>query len=73
MRIIGASLQEIGIQFDVALQLPSEGGQKMQTRATDFFWWGHTEAFDSLPPFNDRIAATRSSPARAIPVPRSMH
>jgi peptide/nickel transport system substrate-binding protein len=51
---IGASLQETGIRVDVALQPPSEVGQKIQTHATDFFWWGHTEPFDSIWPFKAR-------------------
>lgn len=51
---IGASLQEIGIQVDVALQPPEEVGQKIQTRATDFFYWGYSEPFDSLFVFKAR-------------------
>jgi peptide/nickel transport system substrate-binding protein len=51
---IGASLQEIGIRVDVALQPPSEVGQKIQTRATDFFYWGHAEPLDSIWPFKNR-------------------
>jgi peptide/nickel transport system substrate-binding protein len=51
---IGASLQEIGIQVDVALQPPSEVGQKIQTRATDFFYWGYEEELDSFWPLKDR-------------------
>jgi peptide/nickel transport system substrate-binding protein len=51
---IGASMQEIGLRVDVALQPPSEVGQKIQTRGTDFFWWGHTEPFDSFWPFKAR-------------------
>lgn len=51
---IGASLQEIGIQVDVALQPPEEVGLKIQTSATDFFYWGYAVAFDSIWPFKDR-------------------
>jgi peptide/nickel transport system substrate-binding protein len=51
---IGASLQEIGIQVDVALQTPEELGQKIQTRATDFFYWGHVEPLDSFWPLKER-------------------
>ena len=51
---IGASLQEIGIQVDVALQPPEEVGQKIQTRATDFFYWGYAEPFNSFWPLKDR-------------------
>jgi peptide/nickel transport system substrate-binding protein len=51
---IGTSLQEIGIQVDVALQRPEEVGQKIQTRATDFFYWGYSSPFDSLWWFKDR-------------------
>jgi peptide/nickel transport system substrate-binding protein len=51
---IGASLQEIGIRVDVALQPPSEVGEKIQTRATDFFYWGHAEPLDSIWPFKNR-------------------
>jgi peptide/nickel transport system substrate-binding protein len=51
---IGASLQEIGIQVDVALQPPEEVGRKIQTRATDFFYWGYFEPFDSSSPFINR-------------------
>jgi peptide/nickel transport system substrate-binding protein len=53
-RTIGASLQEIGIRVGIALLPTPELGQKIQTRATDFFWWGHTEAFDSFWMFKDR-------------------
>jgi peptide/nickel transport system substrate-binding protein len=53
-RMIGTSLQEIGIRVGVALLQTPELGQKIQTRATDFFWWGHTEAFDSFWMFKDR-------------------
>jgi peptide/nickel transport system substrate-binding protein len=53
-RTIGVSLHEIGIQADVALLPGSELGQKIQTRATDFFWWGYSEPFDSLWWFKDR-------------------
>ena len=45
---IGASLQEIGIRVDVALQPPEEVGQKIQTRAADFFYWGFIEPFNSI-------------------------
>jgi peptide/nickel transport system substrate-binding protein len=51
---IGASLQEIGIQVDVALQPPEEVGQKIRTRATDFFYWGYAEPVDSWWPLKDR-------------------
>jgi peptide/nickel transport system substrate-binding protein len=51
---IGGSLQEIGIRVDVALQPPEEVGQKLQTRATDFFYWGYAEPFDSFWPLKDR-------------------
>jgi peptide/nickel transport system substrate-binding protein len=51
---IGASLQEIGIEVDVALQPPEEVGQKIQTRATDFFYWGHAEPVDSFFVFKSR-------------------
>jgi peptide/nickel transport system substrate-binding protein len=51
---IGASLQEIGVQVDIALQPPSEVGEKIQTRATDFFYWGHAEPFHSLWPLRSR-------------------
>jgi peptide/nickel transport system substrate-binding protein len=51
---IGTSLQEIGIQVDVALQPPSEVGQKIQTRATDFFYWGYSQPVDSIWVFKDR-------------------
>jgi peptide/nickel transport system substrate-binding protein len=44
---IGASLQEIGIRVDVALQPPEEVGQRIQTRATDFFYWGYADPVDS--------------------------
>jgi peptide/nickel transport system substrate-binding protein len=53
-RAIGTSLQEIGIQVDVALLPVPEVGQKIQTRTTDFFWWGYSEPFDSLWWFKDR-------------------
>jgi peptide/nickel transport system substrate-binding protein len=46
--MVGASLQEIGIRIDVALQPPEEVGQKIQTRAADFFYWGFIEPFDSI-------------------------
>ena len=36
-RTIGASLPQIGIRVDVALLPIPELGQKIQTRATDFF------------------------------------
>jgi peptide/nickel transport system substrate-binding protein len=52
--LIGTSLQEIGIQVDVALLPVPELGQKIQTRATDFFFWGHSELFDSFWPFKER-------------------
>ena len=52
--MIGASLQEIGIQVDVALQPPEEVGQKIQTRATDFFYWGYVEPIDSIGVFKAR-------------------
>jgi peptide/nickel transport system substrate-binding protein len=51
---IGASLREIGIQVDVALQPPEEVGQKIQTRATDFFYWGYVEPIDSIGVFKAR-------------------
>ena len=51
---IGTSLQEIGIQADVALLPAPEVGEKIQTRATDFFYWGYSATFDSIPPFIDR-------------------
>ena len=53
-RTIGALLQEIGIRVDVALLPPPELGEKIQTRATDFFWWGYNEPFDSVWVFIDR-------------------
>ena len=53
-RTISASLQKIGIRVDVALLPPPEVGEKIQTRATDFFWWGYSEPFDSLLWFKDR-------------------
>jgi peptide/nickel transport system substrate-binding protein len=53
-RTIGTSLQEIGIQVDVASLPVPEIGEKIQTRATDFFFWGYSEPFDSLWPFKDR-------------------
>jgi peptide/nickel transport system substrate-binding protein len=51
---IGASLQEIGIDVDVALQPPEEVGQKIQTGATDFFYWGYDEVVDSFGVFKSR-------------------
>jgi peptide/nickel transport system substrate-binding protein len=51
---VGASLQEIGIRVDVALQPPEQVGQKIQTRATDFFYWGFIEPFDSISWFDLR-------------------
>jgi peptide/nickel transport system substrate-binding protein len=48
---IGASLREIGVRVDVALQPPEEVGQKIQTHATDFFYWGFSEPLDSAGPF----------------------
>jgi peptide/nickel transport system substrate-binding protein len=51
---IGASLQDIGIQVDVALQPPEEVGQKIQTRASDFFYWGFAEPVDSFWTLKDR-------------------
>jgi peptide/nickel transport system substrate-binding protein len=51
---IGGSLQEIGIRVDVALQPPEEIGHKLQSRATDFFYWGYAEPFDSFWPLKDR-------------------
>jgi peptide/nickel transport system substrate-binding protein len=51
---IGASLQEIGIRVDVALLPIPELSEKIQTRATDFFYWGYSEPFDSLNIFEDR-------------------
>jgi peptide/nickel transport system substrate-binding protein len=53
-RMIGGSLQEIGIAVDVAPLPNPDLSQKIQTRATDFFWWGHSEPFDSFWPFKDR-------------------
>lgn len=52
--IIAASLSEIGIEVDVALQHASEVGDKIQARTSDFFYWGHSEPFDSIWPFKDR-------------------
>jgi peptide/nickel transport system substrate-binding protein len=51
---IGASLQEVGIQVDVALQPAPEVGEKIQTRASDFFYWGYSETFDSMSPLTNR-------------------
>jgi peptide/nickel transport system substrate-binding protein len=51
---IGSSLQEIGIEVDVALQPPEEVGQKIQTRTSDFFYWGYDEAVDSFGVFKSR-------------------
>ena len=70
--MIGASLQEIGIEVDVALQPPEEVGQKIQTRATDFFYWGFSETFNSFWPLKDRYRSDAESLARATPIPRSM-
>jgi peptide/nickel transport system substrate-binding protein len=53
-RMIGALLKEIGIAVDVAPLDTPELGQKIQTRATDFFWWGYAEAIDSFWMFKDR-------------------
>jgi peptide/nickel transport system substrate-binding protein len=53
-RTIGASLREIDIRVDIALLPTPELGEKIHTRATDFFWWGHTEAIDSFWPLKDR-------------------
>ncbi len=53
-RAAGATLQEIGITVDVALQPAAELGHKIQTHATDFFSWGYTEPFDSIWVFKDR-------------------
>jgi peptide/nickel transport system substrate-binding protein len=53
-RTIGALLQEIGIRVNVALLAPPELGEKIQTRATDFFWWGYNDPFDSVWVFRDR-------------------
>jgi peptide/nickel transport system substrate-binding protein len=50
---IGAMLAQIAIGVDVALW-SDELGQKVQTRTSDFFWWGYTEPFDSLNWFKDR-------------------
>jgi peptide/nickel transport system substrate-binding protein len=55
--MIGASLQEIGIQVDVALQPPEEVGQKIQTRATDFFYWGYADPIDSWSVFKNRYSS----------------
>jgi peptide/nickel transport system substrate-binding protein len=52
--MIGASLKEIGIQVDVALLQIPELSDKIQTHATDFFYWGYSEPFDSLNIFEDR-------------------
>jgi len=52
--MIGAMLAQIGIGVDVAILSDPELGHKIQTRATDFFCWGHVEAFDSLWPLKDR-------------------
>jgi peptide/nickel transport system substrate-binding protein len=51
---IGASLHEIGIRVDVALQPPEEVGQKIQTGTTDFFYWGYSDPFDSIGPLKNR-------------------
>ena len=40
--------------MDVALQPPEEVGQKIQTRATDFFYWGYSEPVDLFWPLKDR-------------------
>jgi peptide/nickel transport system substrate-binding protein len=53
-RTIGISLREIGIQVDLALLPVPQLGHNIQTRATDFFWWGYSEPFDSLWWFKDR-------------------
>jgi peptide/nickel transport system substrate-binding protein len=55
--MIGASLQEIRIQVDVALQPPEEVGQKIQTRATDFFYWGYADPIDSWSVFKNRYSS----------------
>jgi peptide/nickel transport system substrate-binding protein len=70
--MIGTSLQEIGIRVDVALLLIPELRQRIRTRATDIFWFGY--AGRSIPCGGSKtgIAATRSSPARATPILRSM-
>jgi hypothetical protein len=36
------------------LQPPEEVGQKIQTRATDFFYWGYVEPIDSIGVFKAR-------------------
>jgi peptide/nickel transport system substrate-binding protein len=53
-RVVGAMLAQIGIRVDVALWSDPDLGAKLQTRATDFFWWGYSEPFDSLWPLIDR-------------------
>ena len=47
-------LQQIGIRVDVAILSDAELGEKIQTRATDFFCWGYSEPFDSFWWFKDR-------------------
>jgi peptide/nickel transport system substrate-binding protein len=53
-RMIGAMLEQIGISVDVAILSDAELGEKIQTRATDFFCWGYSEPFDSVWWFKDR-------------------
>ena len=53
-RVIGALLAQIGIRIDVALPPAPELSHRVQTRATDFFWWGFNEPFDSLWVFRER-------------------
>jgi peptide/nickel transport system substrate-binding protein len=52
--MIGASLGEIGIEVDVVLLPIPELRQKIRTRASDFFWWGYSEPFDSFWWFKER-------------------
>jgi peptide/nickel transport system substrate-binding protein len=51
---IGASLEEIGIQVDVALLPAPKIGEKIQSRTTDLFYWGYAETFDSISPLINR-------------------
>jgi len=53
-RMIGDMLTQIGIGVDVGLLSDPELDEKLQTRTTDFFWYGYSEPFDSLNVLEDR-------------------
>jgi hypothetical protein len=67
----GTMLAQIGIAVDVALLSDAELGEKVQTRATDFFCWGYSEPFDSIWWFKARYRSDAEFAGTATPVPRS--